>query len=104
MCSSDSRTSWLGREIDRSCPTGLLPAIPSRRPLVVIAIGPVFVSVAAFGVLIVIIIEMLISMLMLMTLVPLICHHSWCAQAECGHKCGDCQLTFAHVSSAVSAA
>ena len=85
-------------------PTGLLPAVPARWALVAVTIGSVFVSVAAFPALIVVIIEMLVSMLVLMTLVPVICHHRWDAQAQGSDKCEDCQLTFAHVSSTVSGA
>jgi hypothetical protein len=58
-------------------PSGLIPVAPSGWTLVTTAIGSVLVSRSAFPPLIVVIIEMLVSVLVFVSLVPVICHQCW---------------------------
>jgi hypothetical protein len=68
----------LARRQSTISPAGLLSVTPSWRVLVVSA---VFVSFTAFPALVVILIEVLVSVLVLLSLVPVICHKRWGTQA-----------------------
>src|SRR6266481_3866895 len=71
----------LARRQSAISPAGFLSAIPTWRALVAITVSAVFVSVAVLPALIVVIIEVLVSVLVLLSLVPVICHKPWRAQA-----------------------
>src|SRR5215470_2599982 len=68
----------LARRQSTISPAGLLSATPSRRTLVVSA---VFVSITALPALIIVIITVLVSVLVIFSFVPVICHKQWRTQA-----------------------